>query len=80
MYTEDRVKLGVRLKFETHGDRSESFATAVDHFEKTFQEGWRLVFVEEELDTGGHENMDRIPENDCWDCRYDAIGYMKEEV
>jgi len=71
--------LVVRLRFDAHGGRDETYLSAVDFFDSSFEQGWKLTYVCQELDTGMHEDLDRIPDQGIWDVEYQAVGQLKEK-
>lgn len=69
--------LPVRLELHAHGDRDSTYLAAVSFFDASFEEGWRITYVMQELDTGSHEDLGRVDPDDAWDVEYNAIGVLR---
>lgn len=71
--------LGVRLEFRSHGDRDRTYLAAIDFFDRSFEKGWRLVHVTQELNSNiYHDDLTQIAEgDDDWIVEYDAVGVLR---
>lgn len=74
--TEIVTGLSVRLRFTATGGRDETHLAAIDHYDRTLEDGWRLVYVEqdlvlEDLDSNG------VPHGETWQVEYDAMGVLR---
>lgn len=73
---ETTVGLPARLRFDTVGDRDGTYLAAVDHFDRSFQKGWRVVYVSQDL-VLEDVDLNGVPRGDTWEVQYDAMGVLR---